>query len=286
MHPFIIQADTLLKMQAAGEPVVVLDCSFDLMNPATVDDTFSATHIAGAVFANLDRDLSAHDPESAINGGRHPLPRREDFAQTMGNWGIEPTTQVVVYDRNGQTFCGRAWWMMKWCGHEAVAILDGGMAAWQAAGGAMASGFAPQVPAKSAYPLAAPLVAVTELGTVWRHLDSDQTIVDARARARYRGDVEPLDPIAGHIPGALNLPFSENFDADGRFKSRDSLRQMWLKLLGDCNHAHVVMHCGSGVSAVPNVVSMALAGLPTPTLYAGSWSEWSRHPDTPKTKEV
>ena len=150
----------------------------------------------------------------------------------------------------------------------------------------MASGVALQAPPKSAYPLGTPLVAVTELDTVWRHLDSDQTIVDARAPARYRGDVEPLDPIAGHIPGALNLPFSENFDADGRFKSRDSLRQMWLKLLGDCNHAHVVMHCGSGVSAVPNVVSMALAGLPIPTLYAGSWSEWSRHPDTPKTKEV
>jgi thiosulfate/3-mercaptopyruvate sulfurtransferase len=286
MHPLIIQADTLLKMQVAGEPVVVLDCSFDLMNPDNADDMFSTTHIAGAVFANLDRDLSTHDPESAINGGRHPLPHRGDFAQTMGNWGIEPTTQVVVYDRNGQNFCGRAWWMMKWCGHEAVAILDGGMAAWQAAGGAMASGVALKPTPKSAYPLGAPLVTLTDLDAVWRHLDSDQTIVDARAAARYRGDVEPLDPIAGHIPGALNLPFNENFDADGRFKSPDSLKQMWLKVLGDRNHAHVVMHCGSGVSAVPNVISMALAGLPTPALYAGSWSEWSRHPETPKTKEV
>lgn len=284
MYPLVIQAETLLQLRAAGQPVIVLDCSFDLMNPAAADKVFAASHIVGATFANLDRDLSTHDPQKAINRGRHPLPRREAFAQTVGNWGIQPNTQVVVYDRNGQNFCGRAWWMLKWCGHDAVAILDGGMTAWQAAGGALEAGAPLVAPQKPEYPLAASLVTVTELDTVWRNLEGDQTVVDARAPARFRGDVEPLDPIAGHIPGALNLPFSENFDADGRFKSSDVLKQMWLNLLGKRDPAGVVVHCGSGVSAVPNVVSMALAGLPTPALYAGSWSEWSRHPETPKTK--
>ena len=284
MYPLIIQVDELMQYPSSGRPVVVLDCSFDLMNPPAADEAFRSAHIAGAYAANLDTHLSTHDLSLAVNGGRHPLPTRAVFAQTLGNWGITPDTQVVVYDRNGQNYCGRAWWMLKWCGHDAVAILDGGFSAWQKAGGAVASGPASLPPPSAPYPVGTPRVSPIDMGLVISRMDTTQTIVDARAPARFRGEVEPLDPVAGHIPGALNLPFTENFDADGRFKSADTLRQMWLALLGERDPSQVVMHCGSGVSAVPNVVSMLLAGLPLPALYAGSWSEWSRDPSTPKTK--
>jgi len=192
--------------------------------------------------------------------------------------------QAVVYDRNGANYCGRLWWMLKWAGHEAVAILDGGLQAWQAAGGEVRSGTEPSH-FQSNFELRAPLRRLATTQDVRAHLgQADQTVVDARAPQRYRGEVEPLDPVAGHIPGALNRPFTQNVGADGRFKPAAQLRAEFETLLAGRDPATVVHQCGSGVSAVPNLVAMELAGYAPTALYAGSWSEWSRTPGLPVEK--
>jgi thiosulfate/3-mercaptopyruvate sulfurtransferase len=282
MYTLLITARELQALQLQGTPCAVLDCSFDLMKPELADGLFEAEHIAGAWHTHLDRHLSTHDSAQAVNGGRHPLPQRETVAQWLGSLGIHNGMQIVVYDRNQGHYCGRLWWMLKWLGHEAVAVLDGGLQAWTDAGGALACGPA-QPPASSArFELKAPLRQLVLTDTVSANLGSPtQTVVDARAGARYRGEVEPLDPVAGHIPGALNRPFSDNFTEDGRFKPADVLKAEWDQVLAGRPASSVVHHCGSGVTAVPNLIAMELAGLGPTALYAGSWSEWSRTPGLP-----
>jgi thiosulfate/3-mercaptopyruvate sulfurtransferase len=198
--------------------------------------------------------------------------------------GVNSDTQVVVYDRNGMNYCGRLWWMLKWCGHDAVAVLDGGFQAWVAAGGAVASG-EQGVAAQGNFVLREPLLKLVETTTVAQHLnDGAQTLIDARGAPRYRGEVEPLDPVAGHIPGALNRPFNNNLNANGFFKTADELRAEFAALLGGARPETVVHHCGSGVSAVPNVLAMEVAGFGRTGLYAGSWSEWCNTPGLPCEK--
>jgi thiosulfate/3-mercaptopyruvate sulfurtransferase len=282
MYTTLISATELQALMQQDPAPLVMDCSFDLMNPAKGRQDFAAQHIPGSIHLDLDTDLSAHG-NAAASGGRHPLPTREVFAARMQSIGLTHHRQVVVLDRQGANYCGRLWWMLKWCGHEAVAVLDGGLAAWQAAVGALQSGasVAPG-PATPAFALRPPLVRVIDTQTIARHLGHpDQTLIDARAQARFRGEVEPLDPVAGHIPGALNRPFAENIGADGRFKSADVLRAEFLRLLAGRDPATVVHHCGSGVSAIPNVLAMELAGLGTSALYPGSWSEWCNTPGLP-----
>ena len=280
----LISVTQLQTLQAQGAPLRVFDCSFDLMNPAKGHAQFVEQHIAGATHADLDHHLATHDDTLRVNGGRHPLPQREVLAAWLQSVGVNHDTQVVVYDRHGMNYCGRLWWMLKWCGHNAVAALDGGLQAWVAAGGATASGEAP-VHTSGNFALREPLAQLVDTATLAAHLnDGSQTIVDARAIARYRGEVEPLDPVAGHIPGALNRPFSSNLNAAGFFKSADELRAEFAALLGHANPANVVHHCGSGVSAVPNVLAMEVAGLGRSALYAGSWSEWCNTPGMPCEK--
>ena len=224
MHTLLISAAELQQLQARGAPVTVIDCSFDLMNPEAADTLFAEVHIAGAQQAHLDRDLSAKDTLQAVNGGRHPLPRRNLVAAWLGRIGVDNATQVVVYDRNGCNYCGRLWWMLKWLGHDAVAVLDGGLQAWQAASGAVESGPARPVAARE-FTLGEPLRELVDTATVSARLgQAGQTVVDARGAPRYRGEVEPLDPVAGHIPGALNRPFTDNFTPEGRFKPAEQLR--------------------------------------------------------------
>jgi len=284
LYTLLITTEQLQQLHRDGTPVAVLDCSFDLMKPEAADSLFEAEHVAGALQAQLDRDLSTHDATLAVNGGRHPLPRREAVAQWLGRLGIGNDTQVVVYDRNAGNYCGRLWWMLKWLGHDAVAVLDGGLQAWKAAGGALASGQAsPGQPAR--FDVRPPLRELVLTDRVVSQLNQpDQTLVDARGAPRYRGEVEPLDPIAGHIPGALNRPFTDNFTPDGHFKSADVLKSEWTQLLAGRPASSVVHHCGSGVSAVPNLIAMELAGFGRTALYAGSWSEWSRTPGLPCAK--
>ena len=262
----------------------VFDCTFDLMQPALGHQHYLEQHIAGALHADLDAHLATHDANKRANGGRHPLPQREVFAQWLASVGVSNDTQVVVYDRNGMNYCGRLWWMLKWCGHEAVAVLDGGLQAWISAGGATTSGVEVP-PTRGHFALKEPLMRLVDTHTVASHLnDSQQTLLDARAAPRFRGEVEPLDPVAGHIPGALNRPFNTNLNAQGFFKSAAQLREEFEALLGSRDASTVVHHCGSGVSAVPNVLAMEVAGLGRTALYAGSWSEWCNTPGLPCEK--
>ncbi|MGJ7503101.1 sulfurtransferase [Variovorax sp. ZT5P49] len=295
MYTTLISVEQLRKLQSTDTPLMVFDCTFDLMKPESGAQQYAAAHIPGALYANLDTDLSAkHGAPGAhgevvvaqedglpASGGRHPLPSREKFAAWLSGIGFANDMQAVVYDRNGANYCGRLWWMLKWMGHDAVAVLDGGLQAWQAAGGEVTSR---EEPARfqSNFVMSEPIAKLVTTDTVVRRLGQpDQNLIDARAGARYRGEVEPLDPIAGHIPGALNRPFAENLGPDGKFKPASQLRAEFEALLAGRDAATVVHQCGSGVSAVPNLLAMQIAGFGTTALYAGSWSEWSNTPGLP-----
>jgi thiosulfate/3-mercaptopyruvate sulfurtransferase len=263
----------------------IWDCSFDLMNPPAARAAYEQQHIAGAVFIDLEHHLSDKSEAADIaSGGRHPLPSREKFAAWVGAIGITPETQVIVYDRNGCNYCGRAWWMLQWIGHRQVAVLDGGLQAWMAAGGAVQAGYpAMQVDfSKQKYPLAGVDTGLIAINSVVKASQTrSHAIIDARAPERFRGEVEPLDPIAGHIPGALNRPFTMNLNEQGFFKSPAQLKAEFDALLAGRDPAQVIHHCGSGVSAVPNVLAMQIAGYPPSKLFAGSWSEWCNTPGLP-----
>jgi thiosulfate/3-mercaptopyruvate sulfurtransferase len=274
-------------LTASAKPVMVFDCTFDLMQPELGPQQFDEAHIPGAVYVNLDKHLSSKNDLAAASGGRHPLPSRETFAGWLSSIGFSNAHQAVVYDRNGVNYCGRLWWMLKWAGHEAVAVLDGGLQAWQAAGGAVESTKTASKPKKapfspSNFALAGELSALTAIDTVVNNLNKpSQTMLDARAAPRFRGEVEPIDPVAGHIPGALNRPFVQNIGADGKFKPAYVLKAEFTQLLAGRDASTVVHHCGSGVSAVPNLLAMQIAGLGATGLFAGSWSEWVSDPTRP-----
>lgn len=294
----LISAEQLQALMAGKQPLRVFDCSFDLMQPHAGEQQYLASHIPGAVYADLDKALSAkhgRNPgqvgaravltvggaDAPASGGRHPLPNREKFATWLSRVGFANDMQAVVYDRNGANYCGRLWWMLKWAGHCNVAVLDGGLQAWQAAGGAVNSGEEP-AHFQASFILAPPLARLVDAQTVSSQLGRPgQTLIDARAPARFRGEVEPLDPAAGHIPGALNRPFSQNLGPDGKFKPAAQLKAEFQALLGGRDPASVVHHCGSGVSALPNLLAMEVAGLGTTGLYAGSWSDWCSDPERP-----
>ncbi len=289
MFTTLISIAQLQNLQANGTPLAIFDCTFDLMDPSKGHAQYVEQHITGAQHADLDQHLATHDADKRVNGGRHPLPHREVFASWLQSVGINQDTQVVVYDRNGMNYCGRLWWMLKWCGHDAVAVLDGGLQAWVAAGGAVAAGqdTGPSNATHAAgnFALSAPLLQLVDTVTVSAQLNNGaQTLVDARGATRFRGETEPFDPVAGHIPGALNRPFNTNLNAEGFFKSADVLRAEFAALLGDAQPETVVHHCGSGVSAVPNLLAMEVAGLGKTALYAGSWSEWCNTPGLPCEK--
>jgi thiosulfate/3-mercaptopyruvate sulfurtransferase len=289
MYTTLITASELQAQQEGGKPLMVFDVSFDLADTAKGELQFAQSHIAGARYAHLDRHLSAKGDADAASGGRHPLPAPQKFWAWLTSIDFTPDMQAVVYDRQGCMFCARLWWMLRASGHSAVAVLDGGFAAWQAAGGAVQAG--PSGPARNLADGASfesnrhdPSVYSHQVATdfVANIIGNPGTLIlDARAGARYRGEVEPLDRVAGHIPGALNRPFTDNFKADGTFKSAEQLRAEFDALLAGRTPAQVVHHCGSGVTATPNVLAMELAGLSGSQLYAGSWSEWSSDPARP-----
>lgn len=284
----LISAPQLQALLDQKVPCMIFDCSFDLADPKAGAAMYQQAHIAGAVYADLDRSLSiksALPSDGAMSGGRHPLPSRQAFASWLNTIGFSSGMQAVVYDRQGANYCGRLWWMLKWAGHDAVAVLDGGLQTWQAQGGAVSTGapdFPGTVTSTERFSLNEPLATLVSVDAMEQQVRSGQsTVLDARAAARFRGEVEPLDPVAGHIPGALNRPFQSNIAADGRFKSAELLRAEFDALLGKRSPHSVVHHCGSGVSAVPNVLAMEIAGLGRTALFAGSWSEWCSDPKRP-----
>jgi thiosulfate/3-mercaptopyruvate sulfurtransferase len=247
---------------------------------------YAAEHVAGAHHAQLERDLATPAADAA-HGGRHPLPDPKVFAATLGRWGITPSSHVVVYDdQNGANAASRLWWLLRAVGHAKVQVVDGGLAALRAAGVAMAS----EVPAASAgpaYPITAFVGDVVDIEDVDQARQAaDRRVIDVRAAARFRGDSETIDPIAGHIPGAHNAPFADNLNADGTFKSATELRAMYDRLLAGTPTAQTIIHCGSGVTACHTLVALERAGLPGAKLYVGSWSEWCRQPARPREPQT
>ena len=283
----LISATELQDLQASGAPLKIFDCSFELSQPDAGLAMYRDDRISGAIYVHLDNALSAKTPAllaDAASGGRHPLPSREAFAQWLGSVGFTNNMQAVVYDRQGSSFCPRLWWMLKWVGHANVAVLDGGLHAWQAANGAMRSGPMPRFVDKT-FTLQPPLVTLVDVSTVEARLgQTSQTLIDARGAVRFKGEQEPLDPVAGHIPGALNRPFTQNFDINGQFKPAGQLRSEFEDLLSGRGPSSVVHHCGSGVTAIPNIMAMQIAGLGATALFAGSWSEWCSNPNRPVEK--
>ena len=262
--------------------IAVIDCRFDLMNPAAGRRAYLEGHIPGARYADLNRDLSA--PITAASG-RHPLPSPGDFAGTLTRLRVGRATQVIAYDDSGGAFAARLWWMLRWVGHTAAAVLDGGIKAWVSEGGALQSGEEVTLPAvQGAYPASVKADTAAVIGTAEiEQLLSDPAflLIDARAGERYAGTVEPIDAVAGHIVGAVNHAFSSNLGADGRFLPAPLLRQMWEKRLAGRSPTQVAAMCGSGVTACHNLLSLEVAGLRGTKLYAGSWSEWIRDPNRP-----
>lgn len=270
----LIDAGQLAALQGAGTPTVVLDCRFELSNPSAGEAAYLEGHLPLAHYAHLDRDLSG--PKSGRNG-RHPLPDRQALAITLGRWGIGPRTQVVAYDAHGGPYAARAWWLLRWMGHEAVAVLDGGLGAWQQAGGAWHAG--PMVAvAGPAYPAQPAAMATIDADALLAQLGRVR-VLDARAGERFRGEVETLDPVAGHIPGATLRCFMDNLGADGRFKPAETLRDEYAALATPAGQ--IVHQCGSGVTACHNLLAMAHIGMEGSCLYPGSWSEWCADPSRP-----
>lgn len=256
----------------------IIDCRFNLLEPDAGREAYVGGHIPGAVYADLDKDLAAPvTPDS----GRHPLPTAATLASTFGKLGIAEDTFVVVYDNQGGAVAARGWWLLRWLGHNKVALLDGGLAAWTAQGSSLEEG----VTAVESQDFVAErqngwTIEVEEIAAAIEN-GSDLRLIDARAAARFDGSQEPIDTAAGHIPGTVNLAFDRSLDGDGRWRPMDELRQMWSELLsGDSTEPWSVM-CGSGVTACHLAISAKLAGYPQPRLYVGSWSEWIRDPRRP-----
>ena len=255
----------------------IVDCRYKLDDPSWGEREHAAEHIPGAAYADLGRDLSG--PKTGSNG-RHPLPDPHTLAQTIGRLGIASGVQVVAYDQDSGMYASRLWWMLRWLGHDAVAVLDGGFAKWKAEGRTTTSGAEPRQPREF---IGAPRAdmsvgvdqVVTQVGS------PEWQLVDARAPERFRGDSEPIDKKPGHIPGAVNHFFQWNLDEGGLFRTPEQLRARVKESVGDVAADRLVCYCGSGVTACHNLLALEHAGLTGARLYAGSWSEWSADPARP-----
>lgn len=248
----------------------VIDVRHDLFDADAGPRAYQSGHIPGAVFANIDSDLSGKKTGS---NGRHPLPRRDDLIETLRAWGIGQSTQIVAYDAHGGQFAARLWWLARWLGHQRVALLDGGWQKWLSEKG-LSSQQAPQHP-RGDFVAGASLMPLATVDQIAHSLAiRDRVLLDARTAERYRGEMEPIDPVAGHIPGARNRPWQQNLNADQTFKSALQLRAEFIAALGEATSEQITHQCGSGVTACHNVFAMELAGLRGSALYGGSWSEW------------
>ena len=260
----------------------IVDCRFSLADEEAGFRAYQDQHIRGAIYAHLDNHLSG--PVIEGKTGRHPLPEVNDWIDRVLLWGLDPSKQVVAYDDAGGAFAARLWWLLRWIGHESVAVLDGGWQAW----------IESDLPTNQLEPMQRPIDAdttqydsdpgLTKQASVAQVMDHDFLLLDARDHARFRGEVEPIDPVAGHIPGAVCAPFADNLASDGRFKSKSELLDRFSDLTTPSKHKPVVCYCGSGVTATHNILAMVHAGLSEPALYPGSWSEWITDPDRPIEK--
>lgn len=275
--------NTLVSVEELGNllknrQVILFDCRYSLQVPDAGRRAYEDSHIPGAHFVDMNTVLSR--PPIPGKTGRHPLPARAEWSRQVQQWGITPDIQVVAYDDAGGAAAARLWWMLKWLGHDNVAVLDGGWQAWLGEGLAVIADV-PEAPVPTSFsyldsPALATLVTAEQLDS------AGQVLLDAREPPRFRGEVEPIDPIAGHIPGAFCSPFSGNLEEDGTFKPAEELRKKFST--ATAAGKPVVCYCGSGVTACHNILAMQVAGLPIPALYAGSWSEWITDPARPVAK--
>jgi thiosulfate/3-mercaptopyruvate sulfurtransferase len=275
-HTTLIQPQELQAHLADGR-WRIFDCRFELMNPAAGRAAYGAGHIPGAIYAHLDEDLSS--PVGPTTG-RHPLPDPHAFAERLGAWGVSNDSQVVAYDAANGAYAARLWWLLRWLGHHAVAVLDGGLAAWQRAGLPLDSRI-PEPGRARFVPHVRDAAWLTSDAVAEALADGDIALIDARAADRFAGRNETLDPIAGHVPGARNHPLATNLDADNRFLPAAELHRRWLETLGGAPSAQAVCMCGSGVTACHALLALEIAGLSGARLYSGSWSEWIRNPSRP-----
>jgi thiosulfate/3-mercaptopyruvate sulfurtransferase len=270
-------ATTLIDVQTVADHLqqpdwVIVDCRFNLANTAAGEAAYRQSHIPGAVYAHLDRDLSG---PPVTDKGRHPLPTPAALTLLFGRLGIDEKKQVIAYDNNNGMAAARLWWLLRYMGHPAVAVLDGGWPAWQEAGFPTRSGVEPaEKTLFTGAPRSEWVVGLAEVPDL-------PLVVDSREPARYRGEMEPIDPRAGHIPGAVSYYYQQNIDQNGRFLPAGQIRRQLEAVLGDTQPAEATFYCGSGVSACINLLAMAHAGLGNGRLYAGSWSEWSNDPERP-----
>lgn len=274
MHPLISVADLHARIARDADDLRVVDARFSLADVDAGRRAYLAGHLPGAVYLHLDHDLSG--PLGA-HGGRHPLPTPEAAAETFARAGIDARTHVVAYDGGDGMTAARVWWMLRWLGVERVQVLDGGLPAWRDAGHALATDVRAPSPRRFVPDVQGAMVV--DRDWVMDHLgDPSVALIDARAAERFRGDVEPLDPRAGHVPGAVNLPFQGNLAADGRFADPATLRARYAEVAAAPT---VVAYCGSGVSAAHDLLALELAGVRGAKLYAGSWSDWVSYSDAP-----
>ena len=257
---------------------VVVDCRFDLADPSWGEKRYHESHIPGAVYAHLDNDLSS--PIIPGVTGRHPLPDVDEMAKKLSAWGIDQLTQVIIYDQGGGMFAARLWWLLRWLGHEKVAVVDGGWQKWKGEG----------LPVQDVIPAKEPAAFIPQLQTALEagvddvmacQANPNIKLLDARGADRYRGENETIDPVAGHIPGAISAPFMDNLDANGTFHSVLVLKNCFNQLLDNTASEEAIVYCGSGVTAAHNILAMVHAGMEEPRLYAGSWSHWITDPLRP-----
>jgi len=271
--------NTGVSADAPGSSLVILDCRFELTAPAAGRQAYATAHIPGARFVDLNEELSA--PPSATSG-RHPLPDPSVLAARFAALGIGHGTQVVTYDESNGSFAARAWWLLRWLGHAEAAVLDGGFKSWVAHGGIVSADESTAVAPRAAWLPTVNHAWVVSAADVEAVLgDSRRLLIDARAPERYAGTVEPIDPVAGHVPGAVNHPFALNLGADGQFLPVVELQRRWAARLAGLAPTDAIVMCGSGVTACHNLLALERAGLSGAKLFAGSWSEWVRDPRRP-----
>ena len=270
MYDTLISTSALEKLMQEQQ-IALFDCRFRLGDTLWGRVQYQESHIPDAIYLHLDDDLSA--PVIPGQTGRHPLPDAHEFANRLGALGVGNETQVVVYDDLGGAIAGRLWWMLRWLGHEAAAVLDGGWPAWLKEGRPQTDSQTEITSQSFDLRLNEHLSLDAEDVEKWR-IDPDYLLIDARGADRYRGENETIDPVAGHIPGAISAPFAQNLDSDGHFLSRDALRQRFLPLNEEWRADRTVVYCGSGVTAAHHILAMLHAGLGEARLYPGSWSEW------------
>lgn len=266
-----------LKPRLGDENWRIIDCRFYLTAPQAGRQGYLEAHIPGALYAHLDTDLSS--PVRA-DTGRHPLPVREVLEEKLSAWGIDSTTQVVVYDTSNGVMASRLWWLLRWLGHASVALLDGGLARWQQEGNPLTTELPVVKPRR--FVMSAPLEQVVNSEELFSQLEaSERLLIDVRAAERYSGEMEPLDRSAGHIPGALNLPLQRSLDKEGNFLPPAQLKMLYENAMGDRLPYNVAIMCGSGVTACHTILALHVAGIHGAKLYAGSWSEWITDPQRP-----